>query len=195
MTCLVLWPVFAVLFVLADAVVEVLFGAAWAGSAPLFPDPRAGRRRTGTRHGHSVGVPRDRPGHTTDDLGAGQPTRPRRSVRRRSSLGPAAVALAVAASAFLLIVPGFLVAARVPGLRLGDLFGPLLAPGTVAVVAGATAWAATLVVAGPGLLVLAGSSAAIVAAVLVAVVLPPVRRELSAVIHAVRAARPAGAPA
>ncbi|WIB78041.1 lipopolysaccharide biosynthesis protein [Curtobacterium sp. MCPF17_002] len=194
---LVLWPLFVVLAVVADHVVAVLFGPAWAGSVPIF--------RILAVAGIAQTV-----GYVTVwvFIATGQGTRQTvwalisRPLVAASCLlavpfGVTGMATAVAAVSLALVVPGFLVAGRHAGLRLRDLLAPLAAPALVAVAAGATAAVvvASTTAAPPMVGLVAAGSSAVAAACVVVVATTPLRRDCRQILAlAVRRRRPAGAP-
>lgn len=176
---LVLWPLLALLVVGADHLVHLLFGPAWAGSVPLFRLLAiAGIAQTiGTV---TVWV------FTATGQGVRQTiwalvSRPLVAGAGFAGLpfGTEGVAVGVSTAALVLVVPGYLLAARRAGLRLRDLVAPLGAPTLVALAAagGAIGTAALVAAAGP----LAGCSAiggaGIVAAAFVVLVVPRLRHE------------------
>lgn len=136
---LVLWPVFTILAAAAGPLIELLFGPAWSGSVPIF--------RVLAIAGIAQTV-----GYVTVWVfvatGQGKQQALWALVSRPIvaaacflgiPFGPIGMATTVSVVSVLFVVPGFLVAARRPGLRLADLIAPLAGPAAVAIVAGSAA--------------------------------------------------------
>ncbi|WIE63933.1 oligosaccharide flippase family protein [Curtobacterium sp. MCLR17_036] len=173
---LLAWPVLALLGVLAGPVVDLLFGAAWAGSAEILPF------LAGAGGAQALGfaavwyfVASGRSGRQVRWAFVSQPV----------LLGALVVALpwgvhgmatAYAVVCAGLVVPSFLVATRGSGIRLRDL-GSSAVPGALAAAAAVLVALAVRSVAPPGAVaaVLLPAGTGMVAAVLVAAVFPAVR--------------------
>jgi O-antigen/teichoic acid export membrane protein len=173
----VLWPVFAVLAVVADDLVAVLFGPSWADAASLFRILAVGGAAQAVGSVTSwvfVASGRHRP-----QVWWTLAIRPAVIAACIVALpwGAAGMAGAVALSAALLVVPGFLIAASGGPLRLRDLAEPLIAPAVVTLVAAGAA-ASALLVAETLIALAVGSIAGAAVVVLAAVVLPALRREV-----------------
>lgn len=160
----VLWPVFAALGVLAGSVVEVLFGSAWAGSAPLFQIlVLAGVAQALGYVNVWLFVAS---GNVGRQLVWALISRPivLGSFFLGLPWGVHGVAWAFSICSAVLVIPGFLIARPGTGLRLGDVFAPLIWPAVLALATGAAAFGCTLLIPEVGWtqLLLAGSAAVIV---------------------------------
>ncbi|WP_420369713.1 oligosaccharide flippase family protein [Curtobacterium sp. L1-20] len=178
LSCTVLWPVLAVLAVLAQPLVASVFGAAWLPTVPVFVSMLP------------MGLASVVIGVTTFVAlaagTAGRQTIWECAVSRPLTLvgffvgslwGVSGVALGASAATVALVVPGFLVIGSKAGLTLRDLVVPLVEPaiGTVACVLSSLATVA--LVDGPApleLLLGGGVAAAVWAATFLA--LPGTRR-------------------
>lgn len=178
---LTLLPVFATLAVVAGPLIDTLFGPAWAGSVPLFQIlvingcgaafvflsswvfVATGRARTQSRLTLATS------GLSVSGVLVG------------SAFGPSGIAVALAAAGLLTAIPVFLVARRGTGLRVRDLFQPMV-PGAVVAACAALAGMAGVATAPDssalGLVCGLGASAIAYAAAISAV--PAARR------HAIR---------
>lgn len=188
LTGYVLWPTFAVLAVLADVVVDLLFGPAWSGSVPIFRVlVIAGFAQTlgyvtvwvfvatGQGRLQSIWALVSRP-VVLASFFAGLPW------------GVTGMAAAFSICSLVLVVPGFLVAGRAPGLRLRDLVVPVLRPAVVGAVAGGAALSTRFAdLPTPGAVALGAAGAVVVAAAFV-VVVPSVRRDVVGILRAIRPA-------
>ncbi|WP_267423486.1 MULTISPECIES: oligosaccharide flippase family protein [unclassified Curtobacterium] len=183
LSCSVLWPVFAVLAVLAEPVVVTLFGPAWSGSATLFRAmiPMA---MASVVAGITVVVA------FAHGL-AGRQTLWECLVSRPGTIaaygigavwGVQGVAAGSSVSAVLLVVPGYLVIAGRSGLGLRDLLVPLIAPAGIAVVCAAGVAAVVVPLeAAPLITLVVGAAVAAGLWVALLLVIPATRRTLRGV--------------
>ncbi|MGG7510428.1 oligosaccharide flippase family protein [Plantibacter sp. YIM 135249] len=184
----VLWPVFAVLGVLAVSIVEVLFGHEWADTASLFQIlVVAGIAQALGYVNVWLFVAS---GNVGKQVAWAVISRPivLGSFFLGLPWGVHGVAWAFSICSAALVVPGFLVARSGTGLRMRDVFLPLGWPALLAVGSGAAAFGGTLLIPDAGWLQLlvAGSAAAIVYLVGFAAI-PSARRLLRQLASAVRA--------
>ena len=165
LSCAVLWPVFAVLIVLAEPVVVTLFGSEWLATAPIFRAMAPLAMATVV-----TGV--------TTFVALAHGLANRQTLWECAVLRPVTIAgFAVGAiwgvtgvaagysvSTALLVVPGFLFIAKRADLGLRDLLAPLTAPATVAVACAAAAAVVQAVASTSPLLtvVVAGGASAVV---------------------------------
>jgi PST family polysaccharide transporter len=190
LTGYVLWPTFAVLAVLADSVVALLFGPPWEGSVPIF--------RVLVVAGFAQTL-----GYVTVWVFVATGQGRRQSIWALISRpivllscfvglpwGVTGMATAFSLCSLVLVVPGFLVAGRAPGLTLGDLVVPILRPALVAAVAGSAALLTRGTEAPPFGGVALGTGAALAAAGILVAGLPPIRRDVLCIVRVVRPARP-----
>ncbi|ROQ17728.1 O-antigen/teichoic acid export membrane protein [Curtobacterium sp. PhB172] len=178
LTGYVLWPTFAVLGVLADAVVAVLFGPEWAGSVPIFRIlVLAGLAQTLGYVTVWVFVATGQGKRQTTWALISRPLVVASFVIG-APWGVTGMAWASSIGALLLVVPGFVIAGRLPGLTLRDLVVPVVRPGLVALVAGWAALATRQLALGPWLTIAVGCAAAAVAIALAVLVVPGVRRDV-----------------
>ncbi|MBO9056765.1 oligosaccharide flippase family protein [Curtobacterium flaccumfaciens pv. flaccumfaciens] len=176
---LLAWPVLAVLGVLADPIVHLLFGVEWLGSAALLPFlvVAGGAQALGFaavwyfiasgRSGRQV-----RWALVTQPAVVG-------ALVLGTVWGPTGMAAAYAIACTCLVVPAFLVATRGSGLRMRDLGLPVL-PAAAATSAAVLVSAAVRGIVGAdpiGSVLLPGLLGAL-AALLVALVFPDVRSAL-----------------
>lgn len=179
LTGYVLWPTFAVLAVLADAVVTVLFGPAWAGSVPIFRVlVLAGIAQTLGYVTVWVFVATGQGARQTIWALVSRPL-VLASFFVGLPWGVTGMAWAFSVSSLVLVVPGFVVAGRRPGLGLRDLVAPVVRPGIVAVAVGGVTLLTRLLDLGPWLAITVGGASALVVLAL-AVVLPGIRRDVIA---------------
>lgn len=155
LSCAVLWPVLAVLAVLAEPVITALFGPAWGPTVGLF------------RAMVPMGMATVVIGVTTFAALAGgiagRQTLWECTVARPLTLigffvgsawGVTGVALGASAATALLVVPGFVVIGSRAGLTLRDLVAPVAEPAIAALVCAAAAWGFLSLVDGPPVLLL-----------------------------------------
>jgi len=188
LTCTVLWPAFAVLGVLADVVVVLLFGEAWQGSSAVF------RGLLGVAVAQTVAYV---VAWVFVSTGAGRRQRlftvatlPLLAIAYAvgSSWGVVGVAAASSVAAVVTVVPAFLLAARDTPLSVRDLGRPLPAPALVAATCAVVAMAVrdALGDAPAVLLVTVGGAVSLAAWATVVALLPPCRRPLVLVLGRLR---------
>lgn len=141
LSCIVLWPVLAVLAVLATPIVTTLFGTGWEATAPVF------------RAMVPMGMATVVTGVTTfAALAHGLATRQtvwECAVARPATVlgfvigsawGTVGVAAGVSVATVAMVLPGFLVVVTRAGLSVRDLLVPLVEPALTAVVCSLAAW-------------------------------------------------------
>lgn len=180
-TTLLVWPVLAVLGVLAGPVVALLFGPQWLGSGVLLPFlvvAGAAQAMSYSAVWYFVAS-----GRSDVQLRWALVTQPVIVIALvvGSVGGVVPMAAAYASACLVLVVPSFTVATRGSGIRLVDLLGAVVPAAVAATAAAATAWVVHRAVPQDAVLgVLVPGVCAAVVALTVAVAFP-----------AVRAARPA----
>jgi PST family polysaccharide transporter len=195
LSCAVLWPLLAVIAVLARPLVSTVFGTEWLPTVPVFTAMVP------------MGLASVVIGVTTFvSLAAGLAGRQtiwECAVSRPLTLvgffvgslwGVTGVALGASAATVALVVPGFLVIGSRAALTLRDLVVPLVEPAIGTVVCAMSAIAVTAFVEGPPILLLfLGGGVAVIVWIAVFLALPGTRRVGRQVLGAVRR-RPGPAP-
>ncbi|MBC9719530.1 lipopolysaccharide biosynthesis protein [Streptomyces sp. TRM66268-LWL] len=191
----VLWPTFVTLAVLADGIVRVLFGPAWAEAASLF------RILAIAGFGQTLGYVTSWVFVATDQVSRQSAwafaSRPIQlfSLLAGVPWGVRGMALAYALTSVGMVLPAFLLARARAGLRVMDLFAPVLWPGVVALTVAASLTTARGIVdpaAGP-LSLLVNLAVAALAAGTCAVLLPPVRADIASITALLHRRSPAAA--
>lgn len=176
---LLAWPVLAVLGVLAEPVVRLLFGVAWVASSELLPflAVAGGAQALGfTAVWYFVAS--GRAGRQVRWALVSQPV-VLGALFVGTAWGVGGIAAAFAVASVVLVIPAFLVSTRGTGMRLHDLLVPAVPAAAASLAAALVAELVRAVAAtGPVLSVLVPGAGGAAVAVLVAWTFPAVRRRL-----------------